>query len=121
MQYLTDFQMGKKAEIWEHYKENKNAHSKVTCRFVKSNGEQCQKVVSRGTRDTPKSQLGTTSMHTHLKQYHPKLHADIGKRKQEKIAFEKRKYANDFFFQPKAKKNESDSVELAVETDTIWL
>ena len=75
---------------------------------------------SRGTKDTPKSQLGTTSMHTHLKQYHPKLHADIGKRKQEKIASEKRKYANDFFFQPKAKKLKfNDSVELADETDTI--
>ena len=112
--------MGKKAEIWEHFEENKDDHSKVTCRVIKSNGEQCQKIVSRGTQDTPRSQLGTTSMHTHLKQYHPKLHADIGKRKQEKIAMEKRKYANDFFFQPKAKKLKfSDSVELADETNTI--
>ena len=112
--------MGKKAEIWEHFEENKDDHSKVTCSVIKSNGEKCQKIVSRGTQDTPKSQLGTTSMHTHLKQYHPKLHADIDKRKQEKIAFEKRKCANDFFFQPKAKKLKfSDSVELADETDTI--
>ena len=90
--------MGKKAEIWEHFEENKDDHSKVTCSVIKSNGEKCQKIVSRGTQDTPRSQLGTTSMHTHLKQYHPKLHADIDKRKQEKIAFEKIKYANDFFF-----------------------
>ena len=35
--------MGEKAEIWEHYEENKDDHSKVTCHVVKSNGEQCQK------------------------------------------------------------------------------
>ena len=36
--------MGKKAEIWQHYEENKDDHSKVTCRVVKSNGEECQKI-----------------------------------------------------------------------------
>ena len=72
--------MGKKADIWEHYKANADDHSKVTCSVVKTNGEQCQMIISRGPKDAPKSKLGTTAMHNHLKKYHPELHLKNNKK-----------------------------------------
>ena len=55
-------------------------------------------IISRGPKDAPKSKLGTTAMHNHLKKYHPELHFKIVKKNNEKKADEKRKQSNYFFF-----------------------